>query len=88
MILFSSENEDSSGDERSIATDTDIQLSTLPSPGNSDLDSDVDSMNTEILLESYYHHQNPQPSQGINFKINTILYKRYILLGTIRFCRL
>lgn len=65
MILFSSENEDS-GDELSTATDTDTQLSTLPSPGNSDLDSNVDSMNTEILLESYYHHQNPQLSQGIN----------------------
>ena len=66
LILFFPENGESIGDEVSTITESDAQLSTLPSPGNSDLDSNVDSLNTEILVRSYHRHHNSQPSQGIS----------------------
>ena len=50
-------------DDVSTLADGDVQVSTLPSPGTSvasDLDSNVGSVNTDVLLNSFYQHGNSQ----------------------------
>jgi hypothetical protein len=56
-------NGDSNDDEVSTIADGDVQLSTLPSPGSSlvsDLDSNMGSMSTDILVNSFYRHNSLQ----------------------------
>ena len=50
-------------DDVSTLADGDVQVSTLPSLGTSvvsDLDSNVGSVNTDVLLNSFYQHGNSQ----------------------------
>ena len=67
---------ESNDDEVSIVSETDPQLSTLPSPGGSvisDVDSNVESLSTDVLVKSF--HAATEPPRGMQsfqlFSLNT-----------------
>ena len=86
---------DNDDDNRSIWSDPGVELSTLPSPGSSvasEIDSEAETVSTDILLQSFYKMGMNNLEKGkvhINDIIlyhgsNLKMYKLHIVLVKIR----